>query len=410
MTRRRYKLRVCGLVIGLWLSSLPIKAQEVAPTAVPTAVQDPTLVATATNLALINLYTPFDPHRLASLVEAIKKSLKIEVNLVQVDKENMADRLQNNPLQPSADILLMSESGRFERLDRAGLIRSFNPTKKEDQFLTPEAHLALKTATQAIPPQWQMARGQWLTVGKFARLLVIRDSFDRAKQVKGYLDLTRPEFAARICQNNQLESRTYQSLLALLLTRIDHDATANWLTVVKRNFAPLTLAEQATIDASLPEEERILRQLSQRLCDIALVSSRSLGSLADQSSREKQNYFKGFKLIWPQLPPPRLESDESPAAAKILTGGVAMEAIGLALPLSSSHTKEAAEIAQFLLSDEGQKLLADALYSYPIKPGVEIPQSLVRLGGFNQDMTPLEQILPFFDEAAAIADGSGESP
>ncbi|MDI9408044.1 MAG: hypothetical protein QM523_02235 [Candidatus Pacebacteria bacterium] len=400
MRQWRIKGMFCGLVFGLCLSSLPIRAQELTPT----AVQDPTLIPTANSLALLNLYSPFDPHRLAALAEVIKKKLMIEVNLVQIDKENMAARLQKNPLQPSPDLLLMADSGRLERLARADLIRSFTPSKKDDQFLTPEAHLELKSAIQAIPPQWQMDKGQWVTVGKFARLVVVREGYPRSNRVIGYLDLSRPEFAEKICQNNQLYSITYQSLLAQILMRIEREATAKWLTEVKRNFAPLSLTEQASIDASLPEEERILRQLSQNLCDIALVSSRSLGILADRTGPEDQKYFKRFKVIWPQLPPMAVADKVS----NPMTAGVAMEAIGLVLPINSSHTKEAAEIALFLLSDEGQKLLAEILHSYPVKPGVEIPKSLVWLGGFTQDTTPLDRLLPRYDEAAAIAETSGD--
>ena len=83
--------------------------------------------------------------------------------------------------------------------------------------------------------------------------------------------------------------------------------------------------------------------------------------------------------------------------------GTTMDGIGLALTSQSTHSREAAEVATYLLGEPGQRLLAAALWSYPIIEGVPLSNPVARLGPFNPANTGLDRLIPLFDEAAAIA-------
>ncbi|MCX8501082.1 MAG: hypothetical protein ORO03_05245 [Alphaproteobacteria bacterium] len=347
------------------------------------------------------LYTAFAGERLKPLIAEIKASLKIEVTVIQVDKDNLLTRLLPNDLQPVPDLVLVPEVGRLERLAASGLIR---PLHGAD--MPPEVANDLRVASERIPPQWQIAHKKWLTVAKFSQVIVVSRYRPQTRNLSRTVELGSKDFAERICPTTQVTSPSFRLLVTNILKQNGHEATRNWLEQVVKNMVVEGSNQAEGVKKDGLEEERILQQFLLRQCDIALVSSRALARRLEAETGNSASLLDQSRMIWADGFTLGATSAKEPSPAKKTKAsdlGVTMDGIGLALTSQSTHSREAAEVANFLLGETGQRLLAAALWSYPIIEGVPLSNPVARLGPFTPADTELDRLIPLFDEAAAIA-------
>ena len=253
------------MALMVWLGSSRVWAGE----AVPEPGRRASLI----------LYTAFAGERLQPLIAEIKAVLKIEVTVVQVDKDNLLTRLLPNDLQPVPDLVLLAEVGRLERLAASELVR---PLQGSD--MPPEVATDLLAATERIPPQWRVANKKWLTVAKFSQAIVVSRYRLQTRNLSRTVELGSQDFAERICSTTQVTSPSFRLLVASILKQNGHEATRTWLEQVVKNMKAEGSDQTEGVKTDGLEEERILQQFLQRQCDIALVSSRALAAAAGSSS------------------------------------------------------------------------------------------------------------------------------
>ena len=81
-----------------------------------------------------------------------------------------------------------------------------------------------------------------------------------------------------------------------------------------------------------------------------------------------------------------------------------MNVSGVALAKYAPHKANAIKLMEFLASDEGQKLYADAVFEYPVKPGVAWSERTKSWGTFKPDTLPLNDIVKYRKRASELVD------
>jgi iron(III) transport system substrate-binding protein len=77
------------------------------------------------------------------------------------------------------------------------------------------------------------------------------------------------------------------------------------------------------------------------------------------------------------------------------------------LAKNAPNKDDALKLLEFLVSDQGQQLYADANFEYPVKPGVPANVIIAELGVLVPDTMPLTEIASHRKAASELVDKVG---
>lgn len=377
-----------GIVVAALLHA-PVQADDPAapaPTAQPTATAapDPTAASppppavdakpaearTPTGAQpqnTLTIYTSFEPERLKPVLDEFAKANQVTLAFVVDQPDLLLGRLLREGAASPADLLLLPNAARLERAAAAGLLRM----------------LSVDALTQAIPEPYRDPEARWYGLASFAWVILAGPDRVKPGDVSRYQDLAKPEWQGRLCLA-PLDRPAGLLLLASLFKRDGADTFVAWLDAVRQNAVALPLAG-APANA---EDRTALDGLVTEKCDIALLGTRTLTRTADTGSDKEKAAINRSALIWPNQ-----------------NGvGAALDVVGIGLVATSKAEALATKLYGHLASDASQRMLAETLWAYPLKPGVPLSNPVTRWGPFKPDQTPLSQLLGLRDGVMDLLD------
>ena len=126
-------------------------------------------------------------------------------------------------------------------------------------------------------------------------------------------------------------------------------------------------------------------------CDIAIANTYYLaGMLASDDPAEVEAAQK-VAVFWPN-------QDGRGVHVNVSGGGITK---------SAQHRDNAIKLLEFLVSDEAQKIYAESVYEYPVKPGVPVADVVAAFGEHKADPLNLADIGEHNAEAVRIMDRAG---
>lgn len=333
----------------------------------PAAVPEP-----AKEAPRLTLYTSFDPQRLAPLLAEFLKASGIPVQVEMDQADLLLGRLLREGATTAADVVLLPTLTRAERAATAGL---FVPVTVPD-------------IDKAIPAAYRDPGGRWIAVTGFVRAAVGLAEKVKASDLTRYDDLAKPAYKGRLCLPplGRLASRSF------LATQMIPDpiAAETWLKGVTANAVTLTPDTAAPVPDA--EDRPLVQALLDGKCDVALIGSRTLARLSDKGDDPLRPALDKLSVSFPTLGEGR---------------GTPVDVVTIGATQATGRREAAVKLMAYLTSDTGQRLLAEALWGYPLKPGTPLSNPVTRWGPFKADPTPLAQLLPLLPQAAALADRVG---
>jgi iron(III) transport system substrate-binding protein len=347
------------------------KAQAPAEAPVPPAVEP------ARDVPRLTLYTSFDPHRLAPVLAEFQKASGISVQIETDQADLLLGRLLREGATTAADVVLLPTLTRAERAATAGL---FVPVTIPD-------------LDKSIPAAYRDAGGRWIAVTGFVRAAVGLADKVKPADLDRYDDLAKPALKGRLCLPplGRLASRSF------LATQMIPDplVAEAWLKGVTANAVALPPETAAPVPDA--EDRPLVQALVDGKCDVALIGSRTLARLSDRLTSGG-----GDDPLRPAL-------DKLTVSFPTLGEGrgTPVEVVTIGATQATGRREGAVKLMGYFTSDTGQRLLAEALWGYPLKPGTPLSNPVTRWGPFKADPTPLSQLLPLLPQAAALADRVG---
>ncbi|MEJ5899981.1 Fe(3+) ABC transporter substrate-binding protein [Ochrobactrum teleogrylli] len=310
----------------------------------------------------VNIYTTREPGLIQPLLDAFKASTGITVNTVFL-KDGLAERVASEGASSPADILMTVDAGNLVDLTEKGLTQ---PVES-------------KTLNEAVPEQLRDAKGNWYALSLRAR--VVYASKDLELDAINYEDLSDPKWKGKIC----IRSGQHPYNTALFADYIAHygaEKTEAWLTGLKANLA--RKAAGGDRDGA--------KDIVGGICDIAVANSYYVGLMrSGKGGDEQKGWGEGIKVILPTFK----------------DGGTQVNISGAAVAKNAPHKEEAVKLLEYLVSDEAQKIYAEANYEYPVKPGAPVDAIVKSFGELNIDKVPLTQIVSHRKEASELVDKVG---
>jgi iron(III) transport system substrate-binding protein len=320
------------------------------------------LSATAAQAAEVNLYTAREAGLVAPLLDAYTKKTGVKVNTIFL-KDGVAERVAAEGANSVADVLMTVDVGNLVDLVDKGLTQ-------------PVKSAALESA---IPASLRDPQGNWFALSSRARVLYVDKKLDLKSF--NYEDLADPKWKGKVC----IRSGNHPYNTGLIAAYIAHhgtEAAERWLTGVKAN-----LARKAG-----GGDREVARDILGGLCQIGIANSYYVGLMrSGKGGPDQQKWGDAINVVLPTFK----------------NGGTQVNISGAAVAKHAPNKAEAVKLLEFLVSDEAQKIYAEANYEYPVKAGAKIDPIIAAAGTLNIDGLPLTQISANRKAASQLVDKVG---
>jgi iron(III) transport system substrate-binding protein len=310
----------------------------------------------------LNLYTTREPGLIQPLVDGFSKASKVKVNTIFV-KDGLAERVGAEGAQSPADVLMTVDLGNLIDLVEKGLTQPV-----QSQVLE-----------RAIPANLRGKGGEWFTLSMRARVLYAAKNLDLSSFT--YEDLADPKWKGKVCiRSGQHPYNT--AMIAAYLAHHGEARTEAWLKGIKAN-----LARPAT-----GGDRDVARDIMGGICDIGIANSYYVGLMrSGAGGPEQQKWGDAIKVILPTFE----------------GGGTQVNVSGASIAKHSPNKAVAVKFLEYLVSDEAQKIYAEANYEYPVKSGAAIHPIIGKLGTLKVDGIQLTEIARYRTAASKLVDRVG---
>ncbi len=320
------------------------------------------LVAGGAHAQELNLYTSREPGLVEPLLTAFTDLTGIKVNTVFL-KDGMAERIASEGESSPADLLMAVDAGNMADLVDKGLTQPVESMR----------------LTSSVPENLRDPDNQWFALSMRARVVYANKDLDI--DAITYEELADPKWKGRVClRSGQHPYNT--ALFSAFLSHHDATQTEEWLTGLKANLA--RKAGGGDRDGA--------KDILGGICDIAVANSYYVGLMrSSQGDAAQRAWGDAIKVILPTF------KDD----------GTHVNISGAAIAKHAPNKEEAVKLLEYLVSDEAQKIYAEANYEYPVKAGVAADPIIIELGELKIDSKPLTEIVGHRKAASELVDKVG---
>jgi len=278
----------------------------------------------------LTLYSGQHVQTTQSLVAAFEKKTGIKVAVRNDDEDALADQIATEGSNSPADVFFTENTPPLESLQDKGLLAP------------------VRAATLShTPQQYDSASGDWVAVSGRVSVLVYNPSLIPASQLPQHISqLADPRYKGKLAIAPQ--ETDFQPIVTAYDRAYGKAATLTWLAGVKSNAAGHTY----------PDNETVAAEVNQGAVPFGVVN---------------QYYWYRMKA---EIGASRMHSQVAHFAPH--DPGYVIDIAGAAVPKSSHHQAAAQKFLAFLVSRQGQEIIAhpgtgpgeSISYEYPIDSGV----------------------------------------
>ena len=308
----------------------------------------------------VNVYSYRQPSLAKPLFNAFTKKTGISVNVIFA-KKGLIERLKAEGRNSPADLIFTVDIGRLSDAVKAGVTQAVKSPALSDN----------------IPASYRDPAGHWF--GLTLRSRVVYASKTRVKQdAITYEELADPKWKGKIC----IRAGNHAYNIALIASMIAHHGekqTEKWLRGLKANLARKPSGNDRNQVKGVYSGE----------CDLAIGNTYYMGKMQTNNKKpEQKKWAASVKILFPN------SNDR----------GAHMNISGVAMAKNAPNRANALKMMEFLSSEEGQKLYAEANFEYPVKPGVPWSKITKSWGTFKFDKLPLVEIAKYRSVASRLVD------
>jgi len=301
----------------------------------------------------ITLYNGQHEETTDGLVAAFEQKTGITVNVRNDDEDTLANLIALQGPNSPADVFYTENSPALEFLQDKGLLSAVNPSTL--------AH---------TPAQYNSPEGDWVGVSARVSVIIYNPSLIAKSQLPtSVLQLANPKYQGKLAF--AAGETDFQPIVTSVVRSYGQAAALRWLDGIKANAASHIVPDNETI--------------------------------ADEVNRGQVAFGVINQYYWYRL---RAEIGASAMHSQLAyfaprDPGYVIDVSGAAVLKSSKHQAAAQEFLAFLVSQQGQEIIARAAgneqsYEYPLADGVTT----------SAPETPFSQLQPYPITIADLGDGS----
>ncbi len=301
----------------------------------------------------ITLYSGQHEQTTDGLVTAFEKQTGITVNVRNDDEDQLAELIAVQGSHSPADVFYTENSPALEFLQAKGLLAPVDPS-----------------TLGKVPAKYSSPEGDWVGVSARVSVLIYNPSLIAKNQLPtSVLQLANPKYKGKLAF--AAGETDFQPIVTSVLKAHGQAATLSWLEGVKSNAAGHTV----------PDNETITNEVNRGQVAFGVINEyywyRLQAEIGASAMHSQIAYFA------PHDP------------------GYVIDVSGAAVLKSSQHQAAAQKFLAFLVSKQGQEIIARASgneqsYEYPLGSGVNT----------SAPETPFDELQPNSITIADLGDGS----
>lgn len=274
------------------------------------------------------IYTGRSDQFVRPLAERFTAQSGIPVTLHAGSATELLNKLRVEGARTSADLYLSNDAGTLQI--------------GEDEGLFAQLPLLL---TQTVPANYRGRDNTWVGLSARARVLVVNTSADGVDALDSVFDIADPKWAGKLGVTTSA-NESFVAGLSVYQALLGHDRAERWLRGLRENAGREVYAKHGAIVA-----------------DVA-AGRRTVGLV---------NHYYIFRHLnqHPDAPIRVIVPDQGDDQI-----GVAWNVAGIAISRHARNKEAAEAFVAFVLSDEGQRMFADANAEYPTRAGVAADERL----------------------------------
>ncbi|NOR31993.1 MAG: extracellular solute-binding protein [Sulfitobacter sp.] len=287
----------------------------------------------------------------------------ITINRIEGKADELLARMQAEGANSPADVMITVDTSRLARAKNMGLLQSVDSDVLEDR----------------IPANLQDNDNKWFGFSQRSRIIFYaKDSVDTPPMT--YLELADPAYKGKVCIRSSSNSYN-QTLLAAIVTHHGEEEATAWAQGVVDNMAR----------APQGGDTDQLRGIVSGECEIAVSNTyyfaRALRTDVSGVSAEID------KIGW-------VFPDQEGTGAH-------MNLSGAGVAVNAPNRDNAVKFLEYLSSDSAQAYFSAGNDEFPAVKGVELAESVAKLGEFKADEVNLSEVAENIPTAQKIFDAVG---
>lgn len=228
----------------------------------------------------------------------------------------------------------------------------------------------------AIPANYRGEAGHWTGLSGRARVLVVNTEAEDLPPLDSVFDLSNEALRGRLAVTNSA-NESFIAGMTVYMEAAGEDTTRAWLEGVKRNVEGNVYAKHGQIVSDVAAGRR----------DVGLVNHYYIARHLEQS---------------PDAPIQMVVPDQGEEQI-----GVAWNVTGVGVSRHTDQRDAALKLVEFLVSEEGQQLFAEANNEYPVRPGVAAAEGLPAVEDMRVADMPLSILGPHRERAVDLLEAVG---
>jgi iron(III) transport system substrate-binding protein len=318
------------------------------------------LPADAADSGEVNVYSYRQPSLIGPLLDRFTQESGIKVNVIFAEK-GLIERIEAEGRNSPADVLLTVDIGNLTQATASGIAQTIQSPALD----------------AAIPEAYRAADDQWFGLTRRAR--VVYASKERVKQdAITYDELADAKWRGKICIRSGQHPYNV-ALIASMIASHGEAWTEEWLKGVKANLARKPAGDDRLQVKGIYAGE----------CDIAVANTYYMGvMLKNDKEPEQKAWAESVRILFPN-------SDDR---------GTHINVSGAVVAKHAPHKDNAVKLVEFLASDEGQQIYAEANNEYPVKDGIPWSPLVKSWGDFKPDPISLTDIAALRKAASELVD------
>ena len=288
----------------------------------------------------------------------------IQVNEVKGTAEELIERMMQEGEATSADLFLAVDGGVLH-------------LAKQSEVLQP---ITSEIIFRNVPMEWRDPDNYWIGIASRSRVIVYAKDRVDPTELTTYEDLTDEQWQGKILVRSA-SSLYNQSLLASFIELSGEAGAEKWAEDIVRNLA------------RNPEggDKAQAKAIAAKVGDVAIMNTYYIGQMSASSDPEEREAADKLGVIFPNQH----------------TTGSHVNISGIGLAKHSPNKDNAIKLAEFLTSREGQTMLTQGSYEFPVNVEADMPEMLEKWKSFKQQPVDIANLGQFHKQAAEIFERVG---
>ncbi|MBP1996650.1 Fe(3+) ABC transporter substrate-binding protein [Paenibacillus eucommiae] len=289
---------------------------------------------------VVNVFTARHYDVDSQLYDAFTKKTGIKVNEIKGTAEELVERLKREGESTEADLFVTVDGGVLNYA-------------KQNNVLQP---IQSDTIINNVPEQWRDKDNNWVGIATRARVIVYAKDRVKPEQLSTYEDLASDKWKGKVLVRSS-SSLYNQSLLASFIDLNGEQQAEEWAKGIVTNLA--RNPEGGDRDQA--------KAIAAKIGDVAIMNTYYVGQMLNSKDAEEVKVAENIGVFFPNQD----------------TTGTHLNISGVGMTQHSKNKENAIKLVEFITGEEGQSLLTQGSFEFPVNKAAKKPDLLNTWGEFK---------------------------